>query len=364
MKAAFVPLVLSLSLLSIGLSCKSAQPAASAPSVSATPPAASADAGLKSLAPFPIGAAVSVSLLKNNPTYQQLVVREFNSITPENAMKFRVLHPAENTWDWSEADYLMQFAQQHGMRMHGHTLIWYKSLPQWVKDYQGSREDWENLFKTHIQTVVKHFKGKVVSWDVVNEDIADQGGITRADNLWRQKLGDDYIARAFQYAHEADPDVLLFYNDYGNEWGPLKRTAILNIVKDLQKRKLPINGIGLQMHVKSSESESNVVEAITTAAATGLKVHIAELDVRMNPTKAATTTFTPELAEQQKQRYKLIAKTYSALPKAQRFGMTTWNVTDADSWIPGEFKCPDWPMPFDAQYQRKPAYDGFAEGLK
>lgn len=312
--------------------------------------------------PFPFGAAVNASILRSNASYKALVEKEFGSITAENAMKFGSLHPSENTYNWTEGDEIVALAQASGKRVHGHTLNWYKSLPAWVTSFSGDAAAWENLLKTHIQTVVGHFKGKVVSWDVVNEAFEDDG--TYRNSIWVQKLGTDYIARAFQYANQADPDALLFYNDYGHEYSAAKRTAILNLVNSLKTRGIPIHGIGLQMHTRYNQTDANLSTAITTAAATGLKVHISELDIALNPDNVQTLGYTASLADQQAAKYQFIVKTYYAIPKSQQFGITIWNVTDGDSWIPAEYKRPDWPLPFDANFQRKAAYQGILNGVK
>ncbi|UEG54813.1 endo-1,4-beta-xylanase [Mucilaginibacter daejeonensis] len=327
-----------------------------------TSPPVTTEGSLRTAMPFPFGAAVNISLLKSNASYRAVVVKEFNSLTAENAMKASALHPQQTTFDWTDADYLVDFARQNDKRIHGHTLIWYKSLPSWITNFQGDAAAWESVFKTHIQTIVSHFKGKVTSWDVVNEAFEDDG--TLRNSIWLQKLGNDYIARAFQYAHEADPDAQLFYNDYGNEYGPTKRTAILNLVNNLKSRGIPINGIGMQMHTRYNMTESNWTTAINTAAQTGLKVHISELDIAMNPDNDQNLTFTAALANTQAQKYLYIVKAYNAIPKAQQFGITTWNVSDADTWITGNYNRPDWPLPFDKNYNRKPAYQGILDGVK
>jgi endo-1,4-beta-xylanase len=312
--------------------------------------------------PFPFGAAVNASLLRTNANYKALVVKEYSSITAENAMKFATIHPSENTYNWTDADEIVAMAQANGKRIHGHTLNWYKSLPAWVTNFSGDATAWENLLKTHIQTVVTHFKGKVTSWDVVNEAFEDNG--TLRNSIWVQKLGPDYIARAFQYANQADPAALLFYNDYGHEYSATKRAAILNLVNDLKTRGIPIHGIGLQMHTRYNQTDANIETAITSAAATGLKLHIAELDIALNPDNNAALTYTTSLADLQAAKYKFIVKTFNNIAKTQQYGITTWNVTDADSWIPGEYNRPDWPLPFDKQYQRKAAYQGILDGVK
>lgn len=321
------------------------------------------DTALRSLSPYPFGAAVNIGLLKNNTNYRDLVIREFNSLTPENAMKLHFLRRESSAFDWADADYLVDFAEEHGMRVHGHTLIWYKNIPDWLADFEGDSAAWEAVFKTHIQTVVGRYKGRVGSWDVVNEALDNDGHGLR-ESIWLEKLGPGYIGRAFEYAHEADPDALLFYNDYGNEYGPTKRNAIIDLVNGLKAAGVPIHGVGMQMHTRYNREDHFHTAAIeSTAAATGLLVHIAELDIAMNPANDPSLTFTAELAERQKQAYQHIVSTFTGLPQAQRFGITTWNVTDADSWIPGTYNRPDWPLPFDSAYARKPAYGGILAGF-
>jgi endo-1,4-beta-xylanase len=330
--------------------------------VTPAPPVIVADTNLYKMMPFPVGASVSVSLMKNNTKYSGVVTKEYNSITAENAMKFGGLHPAENTFNWVDADYLVDYAIANNKRVHGHTLNWYNSLPAWVTNFAGDSVAWENLLKTHIQTVVAHFKGKVASWDVVNEAFNDDGTIR--NSIWVKNLGPGYIARCFQYAHEADPAALLFYNDYGHEYSNAKRTAITNMITDFKNRGIPIDGIGMQFHMTYTQTDANISAAINAAAATGLKVHISELDIRLNNDKVQGLVFTPSLALQQADKYKYVVKTYNAIPATQQYGITTWNVGDADSWIPGWLGAPDWPLPFDTNYLRKPAYRAIIEGAK
>ncbi|UKT65240.1 endo-1,4-beta-xylanase [Pedobacter mucosus] len=349
-------ILLSVSLLNI--SCAKHESTSLAPS----PTLPMMENSLQKDMPFPMGAAVNVNLLKSNTNYRNLVIKEFNSITAENAMKFAAVHSSKEIWNFTDADYLIDFAIANGKRVHGHTLNWYKSLPDWVNNFQGTAADWENLLKTHIQTVVGHFKGKVVSWDVVNEAIDEDG--TMRNSIWVQKLGVDYIGRAFQYAHEADPNALLFYNDYGQEFGPTKRTAILNLVTSLKNKGIPIDGIGIQMHTRVTQTDANLTAAISTAAATGLKIHISEIDIALNPDNNQSMVYTTALADQQAAKYKTIVKAFNAIPKGQQFGITQWNVTDGDSWIPSNYNRPDWPLPFDSNYQRKAAYQGILDGVK
>ncbi|MES2447318.1 MAG: endo-1,4-beta-xylanase [Bacteroidota bacterium] len=320
------------------------------------------DGTLKEKLPFPIGAALNIGLLKNNSNYRNLVIKEFNSVTAENVMKMNALRPSATTYNFTDADYLVDFAKANGKRVHGHTLNWYKSLPDWVNNFNGTTAEWENLLKTHIETVVGRYKGKVTSWDVVNEALEDDG--TYRNSIWVQKLGVGYIERAFQYARNADPDALLFYNDYGHEYSATKRAAIVKLVTDLKAKGVPINGIGLQMHTRYNQTDANLAAAINTAVATGLRVHISELDIALNPDNNQSLTYTTALGELQAAKYKFIVKTFNAIPREQQFGITTWNVTDADSWIPSNYNRPDWPMPFNNLYQRKAAYQGILDGVK
>lgn len=328
-----------------------------------TPTTPAEDTILHKMIPFKMGAAINVNLMQSNTKYSALVKKEFNSITAENAMKFGSLHPTATTYNWAPADYLINFAKLNNMRVHGHTLIWHQSLPTWVENFVGDSAAWENLAKTHIQTVVGYFKGKVVSWDVVNEAFNDDG--TMRNSIWRQKLGEDYIARFFQYAHQADSACLLFYNDYGHEYSSAKRSAISNMLQNFKSRNIPVHGIGMQFHTSISQSESNTTAAITAAKNTGLLVHISELDVSINPGGNQSIVYTSTLGNQQAAKYKSIFKSYSTLvPAAQQFGITQWNLTDADSWIPAHYSRPDWPLPFDRNYNRKPAYAAMIEGVK
>jgi len=319
-------------------------------------------AGLYAHAGFPMGASINVDLLKNNAVYTALVAKEFNSVTPENVMKMDATEPTQGNFTFAQADYLVSFAQQHGMRVHGHALVWYQALPAWVNSFQGDSTAWENMLKTHIQTEVAHFKGKVVSWDVVNEAIDEDG--TLRNNVWLQHLGPDYVARAFQYAHQADPDALLFYNDYGHEYSAVKRAGILTLVTGMKNRGIPIDGIGMQMHTNINMPDNNIATAITAVANIGLKVHISELDISMNPNNDQNMTYTAAIATAQSQKYQNVVKAYNALPAAQKYGITTWDVGDADSWIPPFYHRPDWPLPFDATYKRKAAWQGIVNGLK
>jgi endo-1,4-beta-xylanase len=326
---------------------------------------------LKDVAPFPIGAGVGYDLTKNSIPYQGIIKTELSSISIENAQKWARIHPKIDQFDFAQADFIVDWALANKKRVHGHNLLWHSYNPEWLKNFQGDSAAWENLMKTHIQTVVRHYKGKVTAWDVVNEAFTDQGAIRNTEpkpedgSIWAQKLGIGYLARAFKYAHEADPDALLFYNEYGQESKPAKIQATLNMLADFKRQGVPIHGLGLQFHMGISQSEAGISNAIKQYAATGLLVHISELDILVSDwQKNSSLVYTDALQQRHRDKFKFVAQTYKQLvPKAQQYGITTWNIGDGDSWIP-KMGYTDWPLLFDKNYERKKTYYGFSEGLQ
>lgn len=323
------------------------------------------DVTLQTASSIKIGCAIDPNLLKNNALYKGVVIKEYNSVTAENAMKWGALHQSQTTFNFVDADYIADFCTANNKRLFGHTLLWHAYNPSWLENFSGDSTAFENLMKTHIQTVVGRYKGKAVAWDVVNEAFDDNGNM-RTESIWFKKLGKDYIARAFKYAAEADPTAILIYNDYGQEYSSNKLQSIIAMVKDFKTRGIPIHGLGLQMHISIASSDNGILNALSEYANTGLKVHISELDINLtNGVKNASLTFTDALAEQQKQKFKTVAKYYKQIvPVAQQFGITTWNVGDADSWIRSVIQKNEYPLLFDDNYNKKPAYTGFVEGLK
>ena len=329
---------------------------------------------LRAAAPFLMGSAVVSAPLQSNYLYQGTVLNEYNSITSDYELKFDIIEPQQERFNYAPGDLIVGFASQHHIRMHAHNLIWHQALPAWVINFTGDSAAWENLFKTHIQSEVMHYKGQVASWDVVNEAIRDDNGQLRnqdgrpgdgTGSVWRRHLGPDYIARAFQYAHEADPKPLLFYNDYGQEWGGIKLGSLIALVTHLKNRGIPVSGVGMQMHIDINVDTAGITSALKRLAATGLMVHISELDISVNPGNDPNIVFTSTLQLKQAALYQFIAETYRAsVPAAQRYGITTWEFYDGGSWIPQFFHRKDWPLPFDSVFHKKPAYYALLKGLK
>lgn len=321
-------------------------------------PDPSTDVRTLKIAPFKVGFAVDVNLLRSNTVYRQTVINEVNSLTAENAMKMGNLSSARNVYNWNDADYVVDFATKNDMRVHGHTLLWYRDVPQWVENFSGDRNAWIALMKEYIQTVVGRYKGKIAAWDVVNEAFEDDGQYRKT--IWYRNIGAEYIDLAFQFAREADSSTLLFYNDYGMEYSAAKRTAITNLVNDMKSRNIPIDGIGLQMHIDMFRSKAYFTLAINMAASCNVKVHISELDVATNPDKDPKAKFTAEVALKQKTSYKAMAEALLAIPADQQYGLTIWGINDAYSWLTDN---PDWGLPFDKDFKKKPAYDGLIEAF-
>ena len=320
---------------------------------------------------FPIGAAVSESNITDT-NISAIVIQHFNQVTAENIMKPEGLQPNEGDFTFDKADALVDYADDNGMAVHAHTLVWHSQSPAWMKDCTDVA-DCTDVMNTHITEVVQHFAGKnIASWDVVNEAFNDKDGSYRGSNetfggiSWAEKIGEDYINIAYTTARAADTSdsaAKLYYNDYNLEMNDTKLTAALTMIDGLQEDNL-IDGIGFQMHVTDTfPTIENITAALKKAANTGLQVKITELDVRMNK-DANATSLTAAIAETQKQRYKSIVAAYlDVVPAAQRGGITVWGISDPDSWIISLYGNIDWPLMFDADLNQKPALKGFAEAL-
>jgi endo-1,4-beta-xylanase len=289
-----------------------------------------------------------------NEAYRNVAIAEFNSVTAENHMKMMLVHPEANRFDFSKGDEIVTFAKDHKKRIHGHTLVWHNQVPKWMNEFSGDTQAWEEMLKNHIQTVAKHYKGQVAGWDVVNESFLDDGSLR--PTVWSKNIP-DYIAKSFQWAHEADPTAILFYNDYGQDGKPKKMQAILNLVKDLQARHIPIHGLGLQMHININSKNEDILSVINQSKATGLAIHFSELDIAVNPKNDSTFVYHETAKKAQQEKFVFIFKAYQDLPKHQQYGITFWNVSDRDSWLRGYFKRPkEYPLLFDDTYTRKPIY--------
>jgi endo-1,4-beta-xylanase len=311
---------------------------------------------------FPIGVSVSPSSL-NGPD-AKLILKHFSSLTAENVMKMGPIHPEEGRFFWDNADKIVNFAQEHGLLVRGHTLCWHQQTPAWMfRDGSGNPVTKEVLLarlKDHIMQVVKRYKGKVYAWDVVNEAVDDSESKGLRESEWYKICGEEFIAKAFQWAHEADPDAQLFYNDYNTEF-PAKRDKIYQLLKGLLDNGVPINGIGLQGHWSlKNPSEKNLREAIEKFSSLGLKIQITELDVSVyssNEKTAENQVFTQEKEQLQMDQYKMIFRIFREYRK-EITGVTFWNISDRSSWL-DNFPVrgrKNYPLLFDQNLQPKKAY--------
>ena len=302
-----------------------------------------------------IGTAVRYGALVSDPIYRDFLAREFNVITVENMMKFSFIHPEEDKYDFTRADTIVDFAQQNDMKVREHTLVWNQSLPSWLTEGDWSRDELIIILRDHIKTVVKHYRGQVFAWDVLNEAVAGGGRIRQT--FWYQNIGPEYIAMAFRFAREADPDALLFYNDYSGEGLGDKSDGVYDLVTDLLKEGVPIDGIGLQMHLNLDDNPTP--EEITTnmerLAALGLEIHVTEMTVYIRG------EVTQEKLEKQADIYRDIMEIFLSVDACTTFVM--WGFTDLHSHLSDN---PDRgsALIFDESYQPKPAYYALIDVLK
>ena len=319
---------------------------------------------------FLIGAALDFRRPDEfNAAEIELIKSQFNVLTPENSMKPASIHPQENTWNWTQADALVNFCSQNNIRTMGHTLVWHSQTNPWFFQ-DPTREVVLQKLRNHILTLVGHFKGKILGWDVVNEAINDAGDDTTAatENFrrsqWFQIVGPDYLLQAFKYAREADPDVALHYNDYNIESGPKHRSSVV-LLNRLIGDGAPITTVGIQGHWSvpgmTAQKLEEIDRAIEDYKALKLKVAITELDVTIagagggqlggggRGRGAAATPPTPESLQAQADAY---AKLFAIFLKHREVidRVTFWGLNDRRSWRAGQS-----PLAFDGENQAKPA---------
>jgi endo-1,4-beta-xylanase len=292
---------------------------------------------------FPIGVAVSPRALSTDEA--GLITAQFKSVTAENAMKMGPIHPKEDEYFWEHADSIVSFAERNKLKIRGHTLCWHSQAPGWMfidaDSNQVSKEVLLARLQSHINTVAGRYKGKIYAWDVVNEVISDKKDEFYRDSQWYKICGPDFIAKAFEYAHAADPDALLFYNDY-NEINATKRKKIIQMVTELRAAGVPIHGVGLQGHWSVYEPTREQLDStLTEFSALGLPLQITELDVSVYPKEHGRrerkpeddqTEFTAEKDSLQTAAYKMYFELFRK-HKAAITSVTFWNISDRHSWL-------------------------------
>ncbi len=329
---------------------------------------------------FRVGAALNARQIDGTDTVgDNIVSTQFNTISPENVLKWGLVHPKPDVYNFALPDKYVEFGEKHHMFIIGHTLVWHNQTPKWVfEDDKGqslTRDALLTRLKEHINKVVGRYKGRINGWDVVNEALNEDG--TMRQSPWMKIIGDDYIELAFKYAHDADPKAELYYNDFNLENEP-KRKGAIELIKKLKAKGVPVHAVGLQGHDNLDWPTVDQQDATITAfEQLGVKVNITELDITVlpnaqrQPTAEVTVTaaakpelnpYTDGLPDSVQQR---LAKRYADLfavfvrhhDAIER--VTFWNVTDGDSWknnfpVPGRT---DYPLLFDRKGKPKPAFD-------
>lgn len=303
---------------------------------------------------------------------QRVLGAQFSSVTPENDMKWDAIHPAPDVYDFASADALVAFAEANGQEVRGHTLLWHSQNPAWVTAASSTWtcDDARAVLEDHIRTVVGHFKGEIYEWDVANEifqDNWDAGGVrlrTEA-NPFLRACADDPVALigdAFRWAHEADPDAVLFLNDYNAEGINEKTDAYYDLAQRLLADGVPLSGFGAQGHLSLLYGFDTSIQAnFERFAALGLKVAVTEADVRI-PLLDGETGPTPAQVAEQAARYDAMLEACLNVPACSSF--TVWGFPDANSWVPAVFPGEGWATIFEDDFSPKPAFDVMLASLR
>lgn len=319
------------------------------------------------------GSAVIIRNVENNPDFAKLIAEQCGIVVPTNELKWVALRPAPDKFDFTRPDFLLHFAQSHKMLMRGHNLCWHASVPAWIKEPDNQARA-RQFFTDHITTVCKHYAGKLQSWDVVNEAIdpgnGEPGGLRKS--FWYEQVGPDYIDLAFRTARAADPHARLTYNDYGveydNDQDAEKRRLILEMLRGMQKRGVPIDAVGIQSHIKAAQPYSfgkGLADFMEAIRQMGLEIYLTELDV--NDDDIASSDPAARDAE--------VARTYSdylrvALANPAVKLVLTWDISDRFTWLNGgpthHRKQPNRPqrsLPFDRDFRPKEAFFAIRESF-
>lgn len=357
-----------------------ALPLAAVPAAAAPPPdhhtadlANARHGGLRAVAPegFAIGSAVAGGghhLEQDYPDpftfdwpYRWILKRQFNSVSPENQMKWDFIHPEQDSYDFDSADAIVDFAERKGQAVRGHTLLWHSQNPAWLEEGDFSKEELREILREHITTVVGRYAGRIQQWDVANEIFDDEGNLRTEDNIWIRELGPGIIADAFRWAHEADPAAELFLNDYNVEGINDKSDAYYELAQELLAQGVPLDGFAAQGHLSIQYGfPGDLEDNLRRFDELGLATAITEVDVRMvlpdsgEPTKAQL--------EQQADYYQQALSACLAVEGCDSF--TIWGFTDKYSWVPHFFEGEGSATVMTDDFHRKPAFYALRSTLK
>jgi len=319
---------------------------------------------LRDLAPFPFGTQL-ISDELSIPGVADLARRHFDQVNTGFELKMEYIVQADGRLRFDGGDRLAAFCRANNQVLHGHTLVWYADQPAWFERLDGSRRAFEAAFDGYISEVAGRYAGRARAWDVVNEPVTDEGSELR-ESLWSRNLGQDgHFVRAFEQARQADPDAILFTNDYHLESNPTKRRTFLNLVERMVRRGVPIDGIGTQCHVSVDLPRGALTQSMRDIASLGLPVHVSEFDCSMIPDGVFPAS-RRDRETAQIRLYEEALESYASLPAAQQYGFTVWGVRDAESWLRrtdygGDAS--DTPLLFDDEGRPKPVFWSVAETL-
>jgi endo-1,4-beta-xylanase len=300
------------------------------------------------------------------PEFEQIHKVQFNAVVAENEMKFDATEPSENNFSYDKGDKMIKYAQENGMRVRGHALAWHSQVPGWVSNYSGQKEKLLAVLKNHIENVVGHWKGKIAEWDVVNEAVNDDNnhGWRSNGSVWFEGIGAEFLDSAFVWAHAADPDAELCYNDYAIEWGlgnGSKAGFVLEQVKRWKENGIPITCVGTQTHIEISHETTpqNVRAFAQELAKLDIKLNITELDIGFP--KGSAGQLGQSDYEKQGHLYRQFMDVFLEEPNMGEF--VIWGLTDAHSWLDNSQGKTEGLL-WDKQYKAKPAFDSVMASLK
>lgn len=300
-----------------------------------------------------IGVAVAASQL-GTAQFTSVLDAQIDMITPENEMKWGSIEATKGQLNLGQGDQIVAHAQQHGIKVRGHTLVWHSQLPSWVENGQWTAATLKQTMTDHITAVMTHYKGKIYAWDVVNEIFNEDG--TFRQSVFYRILGKDFVAEAFKAAKAADPAAKLYINDYNVESTNAKSTAMLNLVKELKAAGVPIDGAGFQSHFSVGQVPGDFKSNLDRFSAAGVDVAITELDIAITMPANANS-----LASQAKD-YGTVFSDCVAVSRC--VGVTIWGLTDAHSWIPDFSNHQKGAaLPWDESYKEKPAVAAIKQAL-
>nr|WP_247694977.1 endo-1,4-beta-xylanase [Streptomyces sp. B93] len=293
--------------------------------------------------------------------YRKILGRQFSSVSPENQMKWDFIHPERDRYDFAAADAIVDFADRHGQVVRGHTLLWHSQNPAWLEEGDFTKDELRAILREHITTVVGRYAGRIQQWDVANEIFDGEGNLRTQENIWIRELGPGIVADAFRWAHEADPEAQLFFNDYGVESVGAKSDAYLALVQDLLAQGVPVHGFSAQAHLSTRYGfPGDLEQNLRRFDALGLETAITELDVRMDLPESGVPT--PAQLRQQADYYQRTLSACLAVDGCNSF--TIWGFTDKYSWVPVFFQGEGSATVMTEDFRRKPAFYALLKTLK